>query len=62
MGGQTGFARCDFRVNFRADFRVNFQRYRLCYLTAVVCSENRSKAGENDFRLGENFHWFGDHL
>ena len=41
MGGQTGFARCDFRVNFRADF----QRYRLCYLTTVVCSENRPKAG-----------------
>ena len=41
MGGQTGFARCD----FRADFRVNFQRYRLWYLTTVGCSENRPKAG-----------------
>ena len=43
MGGQTGSARGGFRVRFR----VNFQRYRLWYLTTVVCSENRPKAGIN---------------
>ena len=48
MGGQTGFARCDFRVHVRADFRADFQRYTLCYLTTAVCSENRPKAGTNE--------------
>ena len=49
MDDQTGFARCDFRADFRVNFRVNFradfQRYRLCYLTTVGCSEDRPKAG-----------------
>ena len=51
-GGQTGFARCRFRVDFRVHFRVNFQRYRLCYLTTVWCSENRPKAGKKHIFRG----------
>ena len=49
-GGQTGFSRCDFRVHVRVDFRVDFQRYRLCYLTTVWCSENQPKAGITECR------------
>ena len=45
IGGQTGSARGGFRVRFRVNVRVNVQRYRPCYLTTVVCSENRPKAG-----------------
>ena len=50
MGGQTGCARGGFRVTvrvrFRVTVRVTVQRYRPCYLTTVVCSENRPKAGK----------------
>ena len=42
---QTCTLRANVRVNFRADFRVNFQPDMLHYLTTVVCSENRPKAG-----------------
>ena len=49
IGGQTGSARGGFRVTvrvrFRVTVRVTVQRYRPCYLTTVVCSENRPKAG-----------------
>ena len=49
IGGQTGSARGGFRVTVRVTVRVRFQRYRPCYLTTVVCSENRPKAGKNGF-------------
>ena len=48
IGGQTGFVCGGFRVRFRVAVRVTVQRYRLCYLTTVVCSENRPKAGTMD--------------
>ena len=50
IGGQTGSARGGFRVHVRVTVRVRFQRYRLCYLTTVVYSENRPKAGKNSFK------------
>ena len=39
--------RADFRAYFRVHFRADFQRDMLCYLTTVMCSENRPKAGMN---------------